>query len=96
MQKKGDREEKYIFKKNNLLTGFFIFCNFSSYVWLKKSITPLHDGESRKIFRRCTLRYLLHNALLRFKLVFSFARDIRLETSWNETNVLKIYFFNFN
>ena len=75
-------EKKSEFKCDRILkTGFFIFCNFSSYVWLKKSITPLHDRESRKNFRRCTLRYLLHNALLHFKLVFSFARDIRLETS---------------
>ena len=50
MQKKCDGEEKYIYKKEKVKTGFSIFCNFSSYVWLKKSITPLHDGESRNFF----------------------------------------------
>ena len=80
MQKKCDGQDKYIYKKENLKLDFLYFVIFR-HVWLKKSITPLHDGESRNYFRRCTLRYLLLNALLCFKLFFSFARDIRLETS---------------
>ena len=40
MQKKRDGEDKYIYK---FKTGFFIFCNFSSYVWrISKKFSQMH------------------------------------------------------
>ena len=71
----GRRRE--VGRRIEVKTGFSIFCNFSSYVWIKKSITPTHDGESRKNFRSarfdtcCTMLYYVLNSFSLLREIFA-------------------------
>ena len=83
MQKKGDREEKDIYKKKNVKLDFLYFVIFRHMVAKKIHNSPSRWIISKKIsqMHASILAAQCFTTLLRFKLVFSFARDIRLETS---------------